>query len=72
MFGSTSAVFQNFAEANKVHLIVYPAGYKYMPVVRESVDPDRMLLRSRIPVVRELAPRAEVRNHEPHVAMAFQ
>ena len=55
MFGSTVAVFKNFAEANNIDVIIYPTGYNYIPVVRESINPERMFLRSGIAVMRNVS-----------------
>lgn len=56
MFGSTVSVFRNFAEANKINLIVYPEDYVFLPTVRESVDPCKMFLKSQIPLMRTVVP----------------
>jgi len=64
MFGTTAAVFRNYAEANDIHVIIYPAGYRFTPVVRESVNPDRMFLKSRISIVRNLTGRAKSATQE--------
>jgi len=65
IFGTTVAVFKNFAEANDIDLIIYPTGYKHVSVVRESVNPERMFLKSGVKVIRDLsainnAPRKQV------------
>jgi hydroxyacyl-ACP dehydratase HTD2-like protein with hotdog domain len=67
MFGTTVAAFKNFAEANDIHVIVYPAGYSFLPVVRESVNPDRMFLKSRITVLRNLSLKGKVAGNTPVV-----
>lgn len=51
MYGNTIAAFKNFAEADKVNLIVLPTAYKFVPVVRESVNPERMFRKSGIQVI---------------------
>lgn len=61
MHGSTPAVFENYAEANDIDLIVYPEGYTFMPVVRESVNPERMFKKSGIEIMRRLTPRKVVK-----------
>ncbi len=55
IFGNTVAVFRNFAEANDIDVIIYPNGYKHVFVVRESVNPERMFLKSGIKVIRDLS-----------------
>ncbi len=54
MYGTTVAAFRNFAEANAIALIVLPAGYRYLPTVRESVNPLRMFQKSGIRLVTDL------------------
>lgn len=74
MFGTTVVAFQNFAEANNIQLIIYPEGYKFMPVVRESVNPDRMFLKSMIVVMREIRPmqQAETTPAQPAATYAAE
>jgi hypothetical protein len=68
MYGSSVAVFKDFAAANEVDLIIYPAAYRYFPVVRESIDPDRMFLKSRLPIIRKLAARPVSANLRPELS----
>ena len=56
MYGSTDAAFRNYAEANRIDLIVVPEGYRFIPLVRDSVDPLRMFRRSGIPLLTDLTP----------------
>jgi hypothetical protein len=59
MYGTTVALFRNFAEANAIDLIVYPENYRFVPAVRESIDPARMFLKSGIKVMRSLTTERE-------------
>lgn len=61
MHGSTPAVFENYAEANDIDLIVYPEGYTFIPVVRESVNPERMFKKSGIELMRRFTPKKVVK-----------
>jgi hypothetical protein len=54
MYGTTSRVFENFATAHNIDLIVIPEGYYFTYVVRESVNPMPMFSKSRIPVTTTL------------------
>jgi hypothetical protein len=54
MYGTTNAAFRNFAEANEVHLIALPPGYKFKHTIRESVDPLHMFRRSGIELLSNL------------------
>ncbi len=56
MYGSTMAAFKNYAEANKIDLIVLPEGYRFNSVVRDSVDMVRILERSGIDIIGDLTP----------------
>lgn len=51
MYGTTVVAFQNFAEANKIDIIFIPANHKFFPVVRESVNYERMFLKSGLRIV---------------------
>jgi hypothetical protein len=53
MYGSSLAAFNNFAEANNIQAIMLPETYAYFPVVRESVDPTKMILRSGIQIIQD-------------------
>ena len=59
MYGSTVAVFKHFADANNVEAIALPAGYKFTAVVRDSVDPTRMFLKSGIALIRDFDPKTQ-------------
>jgi len=54
MYGTTVSAFQNFAEANEINTIILPEEYFFIPVVRDSVNPERMLKKSGITVIRSL------------------
>ncbi len=51
MYGTTIAAFRNLAEADRIDMIVLPTGYRFAPVVRESVNPERMFKKSGIEVI---------------------
>jgi hypothetical protein len=51
MYGVTTMAFKNYSEANKIHLIALPPGYRFAPAVRESVDPTRMFQKSGIEIL---------------------
>ncbi len=57
MYGTTTMAFKNFAEANKIDAIYMPRGHKFVPVVRESVNYERMFKKSGIQIVNELTSR---------------
>lgn len=54
MYGTTTVAFKNFIEANKIDAIYVPHGHKFVPVVRESVNYERMFKKSGVPIVNEL------------------
>jgi hypothetical protein len=56
LYGSTDAVFRNYAEANEIHMIALPPDMRFVPAVRESIDPMRMFRRSGIMLLTDLAP----------------
>ena len=61
-YGSTMAVFRNFAEANEVDAIFYPDLYNFNKISKYSIDPSSFLNKSGIPVIKEMqlpAPIAE-------------
>lgn len=70
MHGSTPAAFENYADANDIDLIVYPEGYTFIPVVRESVNPERMFRKSGIELMRRMAPKKTVKEETPQPAQA--
>jgi hypothetical protein len=53
LFGNTPAVFRNFVDANDIDLIVYPDQYEFRQVHPDSVNPDNMFKRSRVPLLRQ-------------------
>jgi hypothetical protein len=53
MYGTTTAAFKNFAEANKIDTIYIPKGHKFVAVVRESVNYDRMFRKSGIQIIND-------------------
>ncbi|GAA4462128.1 hypothetical protein GCM10023093_08080 [Nemorincola caseinilytica] len=56
MYGSTDVAFRNYAEANRIDLIALPEGYRFIPLVRDSVNPLRMFKRSGIEIMTDLRP----------------
>lgn len=50
MYGTSAALFRNFAAANRLDMIALPENYFFVPVVRESVNPQHMFKKSGIPV----------------------
>jgi hypothetical protein len=53
LYGNTPAVFRHFVDANDIDLIVYPEQYEFIPVHPDSVNPDRMFKKSRVPLLRQ-------------------
>lgn len=62
MYGTTKAAFRNYAEANKIDMIVLPDGYSFVPAVRDSVNMIKIMQQSGIEILRDLTP------HEHYVA----
>jgi len=54
LYGSTPAVFRHFVDANDIDLIVYPELYEFIRVHPDSVNPDSMFKKSRVPLLRQL------------------
>jgi len=54
-YGNTSFVFQNFLEANKIDIIVFPDGYSPKMLSPNSIDPAGLIYKSGLPVIREFA-----------------
>lgn len=54
---TTVVAFSRHAEALGIDVIIYPEGYRYVPVTRESVDPHRMFMKCGLPVIRSFAER---------------
>jgi len=53
LYGNTPAVFRHFVDANDIDLIVYPELYEFIPVHADSVNPDSMFKKSRVPLLRQ-------------------
>jgi hypothetical protein len=53
LYGNTPAVFRHFVDANDIDLIVYPDQYEFFPVHPDSVNPDSMFKKSRVPLLRQ-------------------
>jgi len=53
LYGNTPAVFRHFADANDIDLIAYPELYEFIQVHPDSVNPDRMFKKSRVPLLRQ-------------------
>jgi len=53
LYGNTPAVFRHFVDANDIDLIVYPDQYEFIQVHRDSVNPDRMFKKSKVPLLRQ-------------------
>lgn len=53
LYGNTPAVFRHFVDANDIDLIVYPELYEFIQVHPDSVNPDRMFKKSRVPLLRQ-------------------
>jgi hypothetical protein len=51
MYGTTNAVFENYVKANNINLIALPAGYKFVSILKDSVNPERMFKKSGIEIV---------------------
>lgn len=56
MYGTTMAAFRNYAEANKIDMIVLPEGYSFVPVVRDSVNLVKIMRQSGIEILSDLTP----------------
>lgn len=61
MHGNTISTFRSFADALKIDFIAVPAGYKFIPVVKESVNPERMFRKSGLEVASSFPVRTEKR-----------
>lgn len=59
-YGNTPAIFRNFADAHDIDLIVYPEPYEFVPVHKDSVNPDRLFKKSRIPLLRQFKPKRRI------------
>jgi hypothetical protein len=53
LYGNTPAVFRHFVDANDIDLIVYPELYEFIQVHPDSVNPDSMFKKSRVPLLRQ-------------------
>ena len=60
LYGNTAAVFRHFVDAHDIDLIVYPELYEFAPVHKDSVNPDRMFKKSRVPLLRQFKPKRRV------------
>ena len=59
MYGNTVSVFKNYLQFNKVDAIVFPDGFLYHAVHDRSVDPARLIKKSKYPVISTLAPESK-------------
>ena len=50
-YGNTIASFRNFAEAQEVDAIFYPADYQFRKISKYSLDPAVLIGRSGLPVI---------------------
>lgn len=62
LYGNTPAVFRHFVDANDIDLIVYPEPYEFIQVHKDSVNPDRMFRKSRVPLLRQFKSKRRVIN----------
>jgi hypothetical protein len=60
LYGSTPAVFRNFVDANDIDLIIYPEQYEFIKVHADSVNPDSMFKKSRVPLLRQFKPKRRI------------
>ncbi|HEY8897874.1 MAG TPA: hypothetical protein VIM79_23780 [Niastella sp.] len=60
LYGNTPVVFRHFVDAHDIDLIVYPELYEFVPVHKDSVNPDRMFKKSRVPLLRQFKPKRRV------------
>lgn len=60
LYGNTPAVFRHFVDANDIDLIVYPEPYEFIQVHKDSVNPDRMFRKSRVPLLRQFKSKRRV------------
>ncbi|THU41887.1 hypothetical protein FAM09_07245 [Niastella caeni] len=60
LYGNTPAVFRNFVDAHDIDLIVYPEPFEFMQVHPDSVNPDSMFKKSRVPLLRQFKPKRRV------------
>ncbi|MCF8448894.1 MAG: hypothetical protein K9G49_03390 [Taibaiella sp.] len=51
MYGTTNAVFEHYTKANNINLIALPAGYKFVSIFKDSVNPERMFKKSGIEIL---------------------
>jgi hypothetical protein len=51
MYGSSVAVFRSYILANDVDMILLPPTYRYVPVLRESINPQPLFDKQIVPVV---------------------
>lgn len=62
LYGNTPAVFRHFVDANDIDLIVYPEPFEFIQVHKDSVNPDRMFRKSRVPLLRQFKSKRRVIN----------
>jgi hypothetical protein len=60
LYGNTPAVFRHFVDANDIDLIVYPEPFDFIQVHKDSVDPERMFRKSRVPLLRQFKSKRRV------------
>jgi hypothetical protein len=60
LYGNTPAVFRHFVDANDIDLIVYPDQYEFIQVHPDSVNPDSMFKKSRVPLLRQFKSKRRV------------
>ncbi|OQP67266.1 hypothetical protein A3860_02610 [Niastella vici] len=60
LYGNTPAVFRHFVDANDIDLIVYPELYEFVQVHPDSVNPDTMFKKSRVPLLRQFKSKRRV------------
>ena len=51
MYGSSVAVFRNYLMANDIDMILLPPAYRYVPVLKESINPQPLFDKQIVPVV---------------------
>lgn len=66
-YGSTPFAFSNFLDANEINSIVFPENLTLKMIARNSIKPDRLIAKSRLPIVSKLIPK-RVAVQEPELA----
>lgn len=69
LYGNSNAVFRNFADANDIDLIVCPDYYVFRAVHPQSVNPESMFRKARVPLLKTFIPRrpAGIATKENHI-----